>query len=180
MAFPLPLNTNLANAERRIRDAANMLEKTLLGVVTSPETQRAVRAEVLAYEREAREFYAKAEKSGWVGDVDAQIAEHWAVHLPQVSAAAIWQLRAKALAEATGMTGGEFRAARLAAGLLTTRECAAALETNLRNVQRWESGEVPVPGPARVALRLMQPAPGQRSVAQPPVAPAPELELPEP
>jgi DNA-binding transcriptional regulator YiaG len=53
------------------------------------------------------------------------------------------------------MTPTEFKAARAAAGLMTQQAAADALEIDRRTVGRWERGEVPVPGPARVALRLM-------------------------
>jgi DNA-binding transcriptional regulator YiaG len=53
------------------------------------------------------------------------------------------------------MTPDEFKAARLAAGLATQEAVAAALEVDRRTVGRWERGDVPVPGPVRVALRLM-------------------------
>jgi DNA-binding transcriptional regulator YiaG len=53
------------------------------------------------------------------------------------------------------MTPEQFKAARLAAGLATQEAVADALEVDRRTVGRWERGEVPVPGPVRVALRLM-------------------------
>jgi len=53
------------------------------------------------------------------------------------------------------MTREEFKACRIAAGLETQRAAALALETDLRTVQRWEAGDRAVPGPARVALRLL-------------------------
>ena len=53
------------------------------------------------------------------------------------------------------MTPDEFRAARLAAGLTTQQAAAAALESDLRTVRRWENGERGIPGPVRVALRCM-------------------------
>lgn len=53
------------------------------------------------------------------------------------------------------MTPDEFKAARLAAGLATQQAAANALECDLRTVRRWENGERSVPGPVRVALRLM-------------------------
>lgn len=53
------------------------------------------------------------------------------------------------------MTPDEFKAARLAAGLLTQQAAADALECDLRTVRRWENGERAVPGPVRVALRCM-------------------------
>jgi transcriptional regulator with XRE-family HTH domain len=53
------------------------------------------------------------------------------------------------------MTPEQFKAARLAAGLTTQEAVADALEVDRRTVGRWERGEVPVPGPVRVALRLM-------------------------
>lgn len=53
------------------------------------------------------------------------------------------------------MTPDEFKAARLAAGLATQQAAATALESDLRTVRRWENGERAVPGPVRVALRLM-------------------------
>lgn len=53
------------------------------------------------------------------------------------------------------MTREEFQAARTAAGLATQEAVAAALEVDRRTVGRWERGDVPVPGPVRVALRCM-------------------------
>jgi DNA-binding transcriptional regulator YiaG len=52
------------------------------------------------------------------------------------------------------MTPAEFRAARERLGLTQTA-LAAALEVTLRAVQMWEAGDRAIPGPARVALRLM-------------------------
>lgn len=54
------------------------------------------------------------------------------------------------------MTPDEFKAARLAAGLPTQQAAADALESDIRTVKRWEYGERPIPGPVRVALRLMR------------------------
>ena len=54
------------------------------------------------------------------------------------------------------MQPGEFRGLRLAAGLSTARAAAEALESDVRTVQRWEAGHRAVPGPARVALRLLR------------------------
>ena len=56
------------------------------------------------------------------------------------------------------MKSDEFRAARKALGL-TQAAMAAALESDLRTVQRWEAGERGVPGPVKVAIRLMRRAP---------------------
>jgi DNA-binding transcriptional regulator YiaG len=53
------------------------------------------------------------------------------------------------------MTPEQFKAARVVAGLTTQEAVADALEVDRRTVGRWERGEVPVPGPVRVALRLM-------------------------
>lgn len=58
------------------------------------------------------------------------------------------------------MSPAEFLAARTRLGM-TTRELAAALECTQRAVQWWESGRNPVPGPARVALRLLMAVPGR-------------------
>ena len=52
------------------------------------------------------------------------------------------------------MTPAEVRAIRERLGL-TTQQLAAALECTVRAIQQWESGARNVPGPARVALRLM-------------------------
>jgi len=52
------------------------------------------------------------------------------------------------------MLPAELRATREAMGLTQT-ELAAALETALRTVQHWEAGDRAIPGPVRVALRLM-------------------------
>jgi DNA-binding transcriptional regulator YiaG len=48
----------------------------------------------------------------------------------------------------------DVRAARERLGM-TTQQLAEALECTVRTVQFWESGERNVPGPARVAMRLM-------------------------
>lgn len=53
------------------------------------------------------------------------------------------------------MTGEEFKAARLAAGLATQRSAARFLQSDLRTVQRWEGGERPIPGPAKAAVMLL-------------------------
>ena len=53
------------------------------------------------------------------------------------------------------MTPEEFKAARQAVGLSTQQAAADALECDLRTVRRWENGERGIPGPVRVALRLM-------------------------
>lgn len=55
----------------------------------------------------------------------------------------------------TDVTAKKFRATRLAAGLTTVRVAAQALESDRRTVRRWEAGERAVPGPARMALRLL-------------------------
>jgi DNA-binding transcriptional regulator YiaG len=52
------------------------------------------------------------------------------------------------------MTGAEFKAARVAMGL-TREQLAEALESDFRTIRRWENEERAIPGPARVALRLM-------------------------
>jgi len=52
------------------------------------------------------------------------------------------------------MTPAELRAARTALGL-SQRELAERLEVTIRALQMWEAGERAIPGPARVALRLM-------------------------
>jgi hypothetical protein len=102
MAYVLPLGVCLVNAERRISDAAHAFEIVMRQETPSDELKRGARADMLDYEREAREFYAEAEKSGWSGDIDGLIAQHWAIYLPQVSAETIAKLRAKALEEAAG------------------------------------------------------------------------------
>ena len=56
------------------------------------------------------------------------------------------------------MSPTEFREARKALGK-TQAAMADALEVTLRAVQWWEAGDREVPGPARVALRLMLQAP---------------------
>lgn len=55
------------------------------------------------------------------------------------------------------MTGEEFRAARLALGL-TQAELAQDIESDVRTVRRWENSEREIPGPARVAIRLLSEA----------------------
>ena len=52
------------------------------------------------------------------------------------------------------MTADDFHQARAALGL-TQAQMAEALESDLRTIQRWEGGERSIPGPVRVALRLM-------------------------
>lgn len=99
MAHVLPLGVCLVNAERRISDAAHTFEIVLRNTSPSDDLKRRARADMLDYEREAREFYAEAGKSGWDGDVDALIAHHWSVYLPQVDAETISKLREKAVAE---------------------------------------------------------------------------------
>lgn len=42
---------------------------------------------------------------------------------------------------------------------MTRQQFADALECTLRTVQMWEAGDRGVPGPARVAMRLMLHAP---------------------
>ena len=61
------------------------------------------------------------------------------------------------------MSPADVRAARERLGM-TTQQLAEALECTVRTVQFWESGERNVPGPARVAMRLMlhAPKPGSR------------------
>jgi DNA-binding transcriptional regulator YiaG len=69
------------------------------------------------------------------------------------------------------MTPEQFKAARLAAGLATQKAAADALESDLRTVRRWENGERAVPGPVRVALRLMlQTAPSSTAHPEMPAA----------
>ena len=53
------------------------------------------------------------------------------------------------------VTSDEFKAARIDAGLFTLKDAAAALESDLRTIRRWERGERAVPGPVRVALRCL-------------------------
>ena len=60
------------------------------------------------------------------------------------------------------MTGEEFKIARLAAGLATQRSAADFLRSDLRTVQRWESGERTVPGPAETAILLLLQTVGMR------------------
>ena len=52
------------------------------------------------------------------------------------------------------MTPAEFRHTREAMGL-SLEDMARALEVTKRAVQFWETGDRAVPGPVRVALRLM-------------------------
>jgi DNA-binding transcriptional regulator YiaG len=59
------------------------------------------------------------------------------------------------------LSPAEFRAARAALGL-TQSELAAALESKPRSVQHWEAGDRAIPGPVRVALRLMLDRPTKR------------------
>ena len=50
------------------------------------------------------------------------------------------------------MTAEQFKAARLAAGLMTQEAVADALEVDRRTVGRWERGEVAVPRVVWIAL----------------------------
>jgi DNA-binding transcriptional regulator YiaG len=52
------------------------------------------------------------------------------------------------------LSADEFRAALAALGLSQV-DAAAALEVDARTVRRWALGERSIPGPVRVALRLM-------------------------
>jgi DNA-binding transcriptional regulator YiaG len=52
------------------------------------------------------------------------------------------------------MTEAEFSDCRALLGL-TQAGLADALESDIRTVRRWENGERAIPGPVRVALRLM-------------------------
>lgn len=60
------------------------------------------------------------------------------------------------------LSADEFRAALAALGLSQVA-AASALEVDERTVRRWIAGERAIPGPARVALRLMAAPPGRRS-----------------
>jgi len=64
------------------------------------------------------------------------------------------------------MTPTEVRTARATLGM-TQRELAAALECSRRTVINWEDGTAAVPGPARVALRLMLRSPVRRPARAP-------------
>lgn len=52
------------------------------------------------------------------------------------------------------MDAADFRTARERLGM-TQQEIANALEVTLRAVQFWEAGARAIPGPVKVALRLM-------------------------
>lgn len=52
----------------------------------------------------------------------------------------------------TAVTSTEFRAARVEAGL-SFRKAATALGVNKSTIQRWESGESPIPAFAEVVIR---------------------------
>lgn len=52
------------------------------------------------------------------------------------------------------MTFHEFRSARRKLGLSASK-LAAAIDSTLRTVQRWESGEVAIPGPVGVLMELL-------------------------
>jgi DNA-binding transcriptional regulator YiaG len=52
------------------------------------------------------------------------------------------------------LSADEFRAALAALGLSQVA-AASALEVDERTVRRWTAGERAIPGPVRVALRLM-------------------------
>jgi DNA-binding transcriptional regulator YiaG len=54
----------------------------------------------------------------------------------------------------------EVTAAREALGL-TRRQLASRMEVTPRTVQMWEAGDRAIPGPARLALRLMAGTPLQ-------------------
>jgi DNA-binding transcriptional regulator YiaG len=59
------------------------------------------------------------------------------------------------------VSADEFREAIAALGM-TQRDAARALEVDERTVRKWALGERAVPGPARVALRLMAGSPSPR------------------
>jgi DNA-binding transcriptional regulator YiaG len=59
------------------------------------------------------------------------------------------------------MSPVEIRAARLALGL-STKQLAAVMEITQRWVQQWESGDRPIPGPARLAMAFMLRTPRAR------------------
>jgi DNA-binding transcriptional regulator YiaG len=64
------------------------------------------------------------------------------------------------------MTADEFRAALDGLGLSQVA-AAQALEVDARTVRRWALGEREVPGPVRVALRLMRLLPASGSISRP-------------
>jgi DNA-binding transcriptional regulator YiaG len=64
------------------------------------------------------------------------------------------------------MTADEFRAALEGLGLSQVA-AAQALEVDARTVRRWALGEREVPGPVRVALRLMRLLPASGSISRP-------------
>ena len=47
------------------------------------------------------------------------------------------------------------KAARLQLGISQIKDLEALLETGADTVRQWESGRRPIPGPAKVALRLL-------------------------
>ena len=103
MTYILDIPCCLINAEKRISDAAHLMETVMRSDASGnklADLHRRAKLDFLAYEREAREFYAEARKSGWDGDENALIAAHWAVYLPAVSAERIVKFRKKALAGA--------------------------------------------------------------------------------
>ena len=59
------------------------------------------------------------------------------------------------------VSADEFRDAIAALGM-TQRDAARALEVDERTVRKWALGERSVPGPVRVALRLMAGTPSRR------------------
>ncbi|WP_408863218.1 helix-turn-helix domain-containing protein [Acidiphilium sp.] len=46
---------------------------------------------------------------------------------------------------------------------MTQDALAELFETTKRTIRRWETGEQPIPGAAKVAMRLMQPPSGPPS-----------------
>jgi DNA-binding transcriptional regulator YiaG len=52
------------------------------------------------------------------------------------------------------MTGEQFRKARSKLGL-TQRQMATVLRTDIRQVQRWESGDTKITGPTSLAVELL-------------------------
>lgn len=61
----------------------------------------------------------------------------------------------RTLSDGTGMTPIEVKATRQRFGLSQSELAGLLRISDLRTIRRWETGEVPVSGPASIILELM-------------------------